>query len=194
MIQHLRAAAAVLLTALATGGCSPPSAPPAAAGLAPAGAELSAAGSTTIFVVRHAERASATDRDPPLSRAGHERAHALAEVLADAGVEAVFATQYLRTRETAAPLALRLGVPVTIDSVTSADASSLALARRVLSEHRGGTVLVVGHSNTVARIVRALGGTEMPDLEDSEYDRIFTVTVHPDGRVRTVRARFGDSR
>lgn len=173
--------ALALVVALGTGGCA------AHHAAAPPPREQA----TEIFVVRHAERLSSTDRDSPLSDTGHARARALADALSDAGVDAVLTSQFVRTRQTAAPLAERLGLVAAVEPVESADASSEALARRVLSEHRGETVLVVGHSNTVHRIVRALGGAEMPELTEDAYDDIFLVIVRPDGEVGTVRTRYG---
>lgn len=167
----------LLLPAL--GGCLPALAGPAAA-------------PTTVLVVRHAERASATDRDSPLSAAGEARARALAETLADAGVSAILATEYQRTRNTARPLAERLGIPVRVEAAAgSAEASAAALARRIRTEHAGETVLVVGHSNTVPLIVAALGGGEVGPLGEDEYDRLFVVLLPAAGPPRTVRARYG---
>ena len=146
---------------------------------------------TTVFVVRHAERASATDSDSPLNDAGRERARALAGALGAAGVDAIYTSQFVRTRDTAAPLAERLGVEITIHQVSNAEASSREIARRVLAENPGGTVLIVGHSNTVPLIVEALGGDHVGPLDDSDYDNLFVVVVHPSGEVGTTRARFG---
>jgi broad specificity phosphatase PhoE len=180
---NLRRTAASLALLLAAGCAGARGSDPAGGGSTP--------GVTTVFVVRHAERASATDRDSPLSEAGRERARDLAEVLADAGVDAVYTSQYIRTRDTAAPLAERLGLPITVHPVENAEASSRELATRVLAEHAGGTVLIVGHSNTVPLIVEALGGTDVGPLEDSVYERLFIVVVRAPGEAGTTRARFG---
>ncbi len=56
---------------------------------------------------------------------------------------------------------------------------------------QGGRVLVVGHSNTTPDLVQALGGDPGPTLEDSDYDRLYMVTIHPDGTSTTVLIRFG---
>src|SRR5690606_14188174 len=102
---------------------------------------------TTIVLVRHAEKAAVadTEKDPPLSEAGVRRAQALAEVLRDVPVSAVFATPFRRTVDTLAPLceAKRLA-PVVLPP---RDASGLVDA--ILSKHRGQTVVVCGHSNTI---------------------------------------------
>ena len=79
-----------------------------------------AAAQSTVFVVRHAERADAGSagagmmaNDPDLAEAGRARAESLATALKDAGITAIYATQFKRTQQTAAPLAKALGVPVT---------------------------------------------------------------------------------
>ena len=67
---------------------------------------------STIFVVRHAEKADAT-KDPDLSEAGRVRAEALAKALRDANITAIYATEFKRTQQTAAPLAKALGITAT---------------------------------------------------------------------------------
>ena len=86
-----------------------------------------------------------------------------------------------------APLAARLGlVPV----VVPAD-DARGLARRVLHEHGGGRVLVVGHSDTVPDIVAALGGgAHLPPLGDSEYGTMYIVSVPRIGRANLLRIDY----
>ncbi len=148
---------------------------------------------TVILVVRHAEKATDGGEDPPLREAGVQRAQALVEVAAEAGVTAIYSTPFRRTRETARPVAERLGLTVRQLEVESSDASAYAraLAREVLSKHRGGTVLVVGHSNTVPLVVEALGGGSVPAIADDEYDRLFIVVVSRAGPARIVKVRYG---
>ncbi|CAN5854711.1 hypothetical protein BH23GEM6_BH23GEM6_23870 [soil metagenome] len=143
---------------------------------------------TTVFVVRHAERISDQDRVSPLSGAGHDRAHALAEALGESGIQAIYVTQYQRTRQTAEPIAARLGL---MPQVQATSVTPPELARAVLDRHRGGTVLIVGHSNTVNAIVNGLGGPALPELESSRYGDLFVVIVPAEGPVRTTRAQFG---
>jgi probable phosphoglycerate mutase len=141
--------------------------------------------STVVILVRHAERAG-PGADPPLTDAGHLRARALATLLADAGATRVLATDYLRTRSTAAPAAARLGV-----TVETYDPDDLAgLAERLRRE--GGRTLVVGHSNTTPELVARLGGDPGPDMGEDEYDRLYLVVIASDGSVTTTRLRYGD--
>ncbi len=56
-----------------------------------------------VFVVRHAEKIS--EQDQSLTEAGRARARRLSEMLADAGISAIYATDTARARDTAKPLA-----------------------------------------------------------------------------------------
>lgn len=143
-----------------------------------------------VIVVRHAERADGgaaapgaamtNTNDPELSAAGKARAQALAAMLKDAGVTAIYTTEFKRTKDTAAPLAEAL--KITAEVVTSRDQAAL-IAK--IKANTKGAVLVVGHSNTVPAIIKALGGAEVT-LADTEYDSLFFVA--PGGA--TTRIRF----
>jgi broad specificity phosphatase PhoE len=140
----------------------------------------------TVIVVRHAEKVD-DSTDPALNVDGMRRAEALAAALADAGVGAVFTTQFRRTRDTAAPLAHQLGLePVVI--TTSGGNHAREVAARV-REHAAGTVVVVGHSNTVPAIVEALGAPAVDAIADDEYFHLFIVQISPSG-VRLIRSRY----
>ncbi|MCA8980024.1 MAG: histidine phosphatase family protein [Planctomycetes bacterium] len=124
--------------------------------------------SWTVFLVRHAEKGVDDPRDPALSEAGKLRAAALAELLAAAGVNRVFSTDYRRARDTAAPLADHAGVEVELYDPREAGAIV-----KTLSELPAGSVaVVVGHSNTTPQVLTALGAPEPRGLEDSRYGRI----------------------
>jgi phosphohistidine phosphatase SixA len=146
----------------------------------------------TVVVVRHAEKAAAPANNPPLSPAGVARAAALDSALADAKVSAVLLTPYLRNSETAAPVARRFGLTPMVVPITPQGGVKLhALAMAAKARELGGTVLIVGHSNTVGAIVEALGGPKVGDLPESEYTQMWTVVVG-EGGVRVVRSRFGE--
>ncbi|HTM57287.1 MAG TPA: histidine phosphatase family protein [Candidatus Udaeobacter sp.] len=142
---------------------------------------------TTAIVVRHAERNTDWQgADPPLSPAGRERAEALAQALRDAHVDRIYVTHFLRNHATAEPLARLTG-----DSIEVVDqGNAAALAARIWSRDRGRTVLIVGHSDTVPAIVRALGGS-MPDLENGEFGAMIVVTRRGDEPPHTLRLRYG---
>ena len=126
-----------------------------------------------MIVVRHAERAdagmAAQETDPALSAAGTARAARLDTTLADAGIKAIYATQYRRTQDTAKPLASRLNI-----GIEQTPLSNEALIRRLKSEHANDVVLMVGHSNTIPAIIRALGGPDVM-VDDSDFGNIFFI-------------------
>jgi broad specificity phosphatase PhoE len=132
---------------------------------AQAATQPAAAGApTVVLVLRHAERAAEPGPDPALSEAGAARARQLAEAARDGQVRAVFASQFRRTRETAAPLAQAAGV----------------------------AVAVVGHANTVPALVGALAGRPAPAMGEGDYGDVFVVVVPAGGgAARTLRLRVG---
>lgn len=143
-----------------------------------------------VVVVRHAEKASQTERDPALSEAGWARAWALDSVLRDARVSAIIVTPFRRNRETASLVAKRHLTTLTVvpvDGGVAAHAYAVALA----AAKHDGVVLVIGHSNTVMPIVRALGGPTLPDLCDGTYAELFAVSMTTGDGSRVVRSRYG---
>lgn len=126
----------------------------------------------TVFVVRHAERAS-SEGDSPLSEVGTARAERLAAMLADAGITHAFSTEFVRTRSTVAPTAARAGIEPTV--VPGRDMNTLIAQLRGLPP--GSRALVAGHSNTVAVIVARLTGRTVAALTEADYDRLYVVSV-----------------
>jgi broad specificity phosphatase PhoE len=143
----------------------------------------------TVILVRHAEKASATERDPVLSEAGMQRARDLGVALADAGVGSVFTTQYQRTRLTAAEvLAATKLTPIVVDAGGPNHPAQVAAAVR--ARPAGEVVLVVGHSNTVGPIITALGGPRLGDICDSQYGNLFILEMTGPAP-KLIRAKYG---
>ena len=150
---------------------------------------------TTVVVVRHAEKGTDSPYDPTLSDAGRRRAEALAAALDGAGVSAIYSTQFKRTLATAEPLAKRFGLKVIERPITQANGPTYGgdLARDVLAQQKGKTVVVVGHSNTVPDIVWAFGHIPITPLTDADYDQLFIVEVPAEGPARLFRTRYGEA-
>lgn len=146
--------------------------------LAMLGWSAGAIAATTVIVVRHAEKVhEPQNRDPALSAAGIERVAALGELLRDVPLDAVYSSDYQRTRDTAKPLARRSGVAVRLHDPRD----SAGLAARIGREHAGETVLISGHSNTVPVMLAALGVEDPPALTELEYDSCFVVVLPETG-------------
>src|SRR3954466_4186234 len=121
---------------------------------------------TTIILIRHAEKIiDPNNPDVDLSPAGEARAQEIVRTLGDAGINAIYATQYKRTQETVKPLADKLGLPV--NQVNSKNTT--ALVARSRAENAGQTVFVSGHNNTAPEIVAALGGPAFPVIPETEF-------------------------
>ena len=147
----------------------------------------STAGEVVFIVVRHAEKAEDGTRDPALSEAGHLRAVRLAQRFADRPLAAIYTTDLRRTRQTVAPVASAQRLEMRTYDPREPAASFVA---RLLSAHPQGTVLVAGHSNTVPAIVGALCACDADDMPETEFDRISTVQIGPDGKARLETARY----
>jgi len=129
--------------------------------------------STTYYVVRHAEKEAASQSmtsDVPLSAAGSERAGALKSELQHKSIRHIYATNYIRTKETARPLGDAIGV-----AIETYDSKDTGFVNR-LREIKKGNTLVVGHSNTVDDLVNGLTSKNLlRDLPDTQYGDLFVI-------------------
>jgi broad specificity phosphatase PhoE len=147
---------------------------------------------TTIVLVRHAEKQLGTITDAPLSPQGELRATRLAQMFGDAEtfgrVRRIYVTNTRRAQQTVAETAQRLGItPVVVESRSSSE----DLARRVLLENRGGLALIVGHSNTVPELVAALAHVDkVPPIGEEEFDTMYVVTVPTIGKASVLRLKY----
>ena len=167
--RGLLAAAAIAIGAL-LGGC----------------ASSRCAPETVVILARHADRVEGTDSLQP---AGRRRSEALARALQQAGVTAILTSDAARAVQTAAPTAAATGIaPVTLPG-----ADTDAFVREIRGRHGGGTVLVVGHSNTVPRLIAGLGGPRMPDIASRDFDDLFVLTLSPCRRARLTHLQYGEA-
>lgn len=144
---------------------------------------------TTVILVRHAEKVlvDPNNQDPDLTPEGFARAQEIANMFANAGINAIYATQYKRTQQTVEPLAKRIGVPVTLVDAKQPD----ELVRLIQTKLRGQTVFISGHNDTVPAIASALSGETFSKIPDTEYDNLFIVTVYRFGKAKVIRLKFG---
>jgi 2,3-bisphosphoglycerate-dependent phosphoglycerate mutase len=141
-----------------------------------------AAAQSTMFIVRHAEKAESAGKDPDLSKAGRARAESLAKMLKDAKITAIYATEFKRTQQTAAPLARALGI-----SVTNLPAKDIAaLTAKVRTSN--GNALVVGHGDTIPGLIKAMSISAPIKIAENDYDNLFIVVL--DERPRLIRLHY----
>jgi len=145
---------------------------------------VSSWGSTTIVLVRHAEKLP-DGEDPGLSEAGLAHAETLAEMLQHAGLAAIYVSEARRTRETATPVAAATGIaPRVIPAETRS-----SLLRRLKWRHRGEVVLVVAHSNTAPAIAEGLGAP-IGIVEADDYAGLWIITYSRLRGTRLLKLRY----
>ena len=145
---------------------------------------------TTVILIRHAEKIiDPNNNDPDLSPAGQARAAELVRMFGDAGINAIYATQYKRTQQSVKPLADKLGLAVNqVNAKNTAD-----LVAQIRSQNSGQVVFVAGHNNSVPEIIAALGGPTFPVIPETEFDNLYLVTVYRTGKARVVKLKYGAS-
>jgi broad specificity phosphatase PhoE len=141
-----------------------------------------------VFVlVRHAEKAANDPKDPLLSEVGVARAKRLAESLADARVVAAYATKYRRTQLTAAPTSMSHHLDL---QTYDASLPAAEFARQLRATHPDGTVLVVGHSNTIPDLAAALCVCTVEAMGEGEFDRWLEVRIDATGNAVLTQRRY----
>jgi len=135
-----------------------------------------------VVLVRHAEKAVEEGDDPSLTQRGRERARRLAALLSPLTLDAVYASEYRRTQETARLVAAGRGPELEV--VPAREPARLAAL--IAANDAGGAALVVGHSNTLPEIMLELGVIDPPAIGDDEYDDVFILFVRPGDEARFV--------
>ena len=138
----------------------------------------------TLYLVRHSEKQADGSHDPALSEAGRRRSEQLATWFQGNDIEDVWSSDYLRSRDTAAPLLSTLGLTLRLY-----DAHDLPALVNDLLDNRNNAV-IVGHSNTTPELARLLCHCEIADMDESEYDRLIVVSITgSETRVETLEQR-----
>jgi broad specificity phosphatase PhoE len=145
---------------------------------------------TVVLLVRPVEKAPGSIDDPPLSPEGEQRAEHLSQMFGDANasgrLDAIYVSDDRRAQQTAAPLAERQHRAPRVFSAREARAA----AARMLREHAGGTVLVIGSGSTLSQMIRELNGVEILGAAQGESDTLYVVSVPSFGRAHLVRIRL----
>lgn len=151
-------------------------------------------GTTTVIFVRHADidQPESATPDAPLNAAGRARAQLFADTLqlADvvAGPDAIYVDETLRTQETAAPLAARIGIEASI-----ADHEDVqGFMNFVLRKDKRKIVLVVTQRDDISPLIEELHGSKnIAPIGADDYDDYFIVSIPWFGKVKTLQLRYG---
>lgn len=135
---------------------------------------LGTSDSATLIFVRHAEKADDGTKNPPLTKEGEARADRIKAMLKKAysKVDAVYSTEYKRTESTALPSSKEFDL-----EIQSYDPRApKVFIKKLIKDHQGEVVLIVGHSNTTPFLVNmVLGEEKFAQLDESAYDDVFIV-------------------
>ena len=128
----------------------------------------------TIYLVIHSEKdlSSNNSADPSLTKCGKQRSENLSVFLKDVPLEAIYSTQYNRTKNTALPTAISKDIEVTEYSALELKSFSKLLIDREQN------ALVIGHSNTTGVLAGLLIGKEIGAFDLNIYNRIYQVVIY----------------
>jgi broad specificity phosphatase PhoE len=146
---------------------------------------------THFILVRHAEK-TGNNLNDPLSPKGFQRADSLAYYLSQSTADGIYATQYLRTQQTVQPAAAIHGLTV-IQYPASGTASDIeAFVDQLFADHRGKTVIVSGHTNTLPLIANEiLGSNQLATIADHQYDNMLVISALRKGRAKLLHLKYG---
>ena len=147
---------------------------------------------TTVIITTHAELETDLNANSGLSDQGIQRANSLASTLSSvdvvSGVDAIYATTYRATQETAEPISRLLDLPINIvDQDIVED-----FIESIKNDHSGQIILIVSHPENLSRLVVELQGSKNINTESlSKNDQLFIVTVPWFGKVKTLQLTYG---
>lgn len=129
---------------------------------------------TTFILVRHAEKVD-KGQDPSLSSDGYARVNLLTRMISEIQFSAVYSTSFIRTMETARPVAEQNQLEI----IHYESENPEAVTKEWLDKHHGESILVAGHSNTIPLFANALLGREhfTEVFEESDYENILIITI-----------------
>ncbi len=139
-----------------------------------------------IFLLRHTEQAGRGRTNPPLTEAGERRAKRLADVLKDAGIDVIFVSKTKRTAQTAELVEKVLNIKVKVHPRKDID----GLIARLRTEHAQDRVLIVHHSRTVPKLLKAFGYPVKVKIERFEYDSLFIIIPQAKGDPLVLHLRY----
>ncbi len=143
-----------------------------------------------IFALRHANRAS--DGSDALSEVGKARARLLARMLARSGIKNAYCSDAKRAQDTIAPLKALLGEALTVHKFklcSNDHEQEIVTAVRALPADS--TAVVIGHSDTIGPIIKALTNKVIDPIGENEFDKLFVVSI-PTGSPRVTLLKYGE--
>ncbi|WP_299672776.1 histidine phosphatase family protein [uncultured Polaribacter sp.] len=129
---------------------------------------------TTYYLIRHAEK-NLTKKNPNLIEEGIKRANNWATYFKDIPLDAVYTTNFNRTKQTAAPTATHKGLKPIIYKPNKLYTTTFK------KRTKGKTTLIVGHSNTIPFLVnKIIGENKYDEIDESNYANLYIIHISGD--------------
>ena len=128
---------------------------------------------TKVFLIRHAEkdRTDKTNSNPHLNSLGTKRSLKWKDFFKNINFDIIYSTNYHRTLETIKPFSEN-GTELIIYNPSKIDYNEF------VSNNKGKTILVVGHSNTIPTFTNRISNKNLyNDIEDNNNSNLYVVNI-----------------
>ena len=128
----------------------------------------------TFYIVRHAEKENDTE-EAGLSQTGIQRGVDLEKWMADKKLDTVFTS----TKRRAVLTGLSVSLPESVYQIAldqSSDAAVNAFIERLKKISSTKNILIVGHTNTIPRIVFGLSAAGIEPIPENDFDNLYIIT------------------
>ena len=128
---------------------------------------------TKVYLIRHAEkdRTDKTNSNPHLNSLGTKRSLKWKDFFKNINFDIIYSTNYYRTLETIKPFSEN-GTELIIYNPSKIDYNEF------VSNNKGKTILVVGHSNTIPTFTNRISNKNLyNDIEDSNNSNLYVVNI-----------------
>lgn len=142
-----------------------------------------------FYCVRHAEKKKNAGDDPGLTPEGETRAKRLGKILSGVPLDMACSTNFKRTVQTAELARIEMPKPPSAEAYPP-DIQDAWLTE-TLSDNKGKQYLIVGHSNTIPKLLNYLkGSSEFQDIPDDEYDRFYIAVTKGIGETEILELHY----
>mgnify|MGYP003591774426 CR=1 FL=1 len=141
-----------------------------------------------FYLVRHAEKDTSVEVEPPLTEAGLQRATKIADIMRGTRVDAIYSTMTIRTM-------------FTVDSLADIKAMKIlpyenkglkALLDDIQTSQDYNRIFIVGHSNTIPSITNTLAGKQVftKTFDENDYGNFVIVVQNKSGTKDAYALRY----
>lgn len=126
---------------------------------------------TQYYFIRHAEKADSS-KNPDLSEKGLERAQEWKALFSEINFDAVYSTDFKRTLQTINPIVSENGKLLKTYNPQLVDIETFK------KETMGKTILIIGHSNTIPKMVnQIIKENKYGDIAENQFSNLYIVTL-----------------